>query len=65
MLSPPHAHTHTHLTSFGVFNEAILWRADKPNQQVLLGGVLIGYDNVIGRQLHSTALLDLNSRTLK
>lgn len=48
------------LTSLGVFYEAVLRGTDEPDQQVLPGRVQVRHDDVIGRQLHTTAFLDLD-----
>lgn len=50
------------LTSLGVFNETVFRRTDEPNQQVLPGRVQVWHDDVVGRQLHATALLDLDEK---
>lgn len=52
-------HTHT-LTSLGVLDEAVLWRTDQPNQQLILGRVQVRHDDVIGGQLDPPAFLHLN-----
>lgn len=58
-------HTREDLTSVGVFDEAVLWRADEPNQQVLHGCVQVRHYDVVGRQLHSAAFLDLNNKIVR